>query len=397
VLIVGGTYQEEVKEPADRRIAGSGLRGAAAVNRLSPSTSLVSAIETTGHEPADAAAAAYGVRVQWLQRSSPITFVYRTPISSASRFGEATVNNPPRGLTSDVALVYGQVEGNTFPAAEALIIDPQYSINLKDIRSVQAARIAIVANLHETRGLTGLTEPYAAARRLLRDSRASVVVTKMGARGLLVSSGEGQVALGPRPVKRVWPIGSGDVFSAVFACAWGERNMDPVAAAAAASLGTSIYCETRHLPLPADLFERRPSLAQVDLRRRVRVYLAGPFFSIAERWFVSLVYDGLQDLGATVFSPMHDVGRGGDEVAKADIKGLAQSNSLLALLEHGDVGTAFEAGWATRGSKAVVVYVEGGVDAEGMKMLAGTGALICSDLSSALYWAIWAGMKLKPS
>jgi hypothetical protein len=278
-----------------------------------------------------------------------------------------------------------------------MVIDPQYSIDLEDIQRVQAKRVAIVANLHETRELTRLTEPFAAARRLLRASGAAVVVTKMGARGLLVSTRHDQIALGPRPVNPVWPIGSGDVFSAVFACAWGEKRMDPVMAAAAASMATSIYCETRHLPLPDDIFDRPANHASVDLRRRVRVYLAGPFFSIAERWFVSLVYDSLQDLGAAVFSPMHDVGRGGDEVAKADIKGLSRSDSLLALLEHRDVGTAFEAGWATRGRKPVVVYVEGGVDAEGMKMLAGTGALICNDLSSALYWAVWSAMGLKPS
>jgi nucleoside 2-deoxyribosyltransferase len=127
------------------------------------------------------------------------------------------------------------------------------------------------------------------------------------------------------------------------------------------------------------------------------VYLAGPFFTIADRWFVSLIYDALHDLGAEVFSPMHDVGLGGKEVAKADLNGLKRSNSVLALLERGDVGTAFEAGWATRGQKPVVVYLEVGPDSEGMKMLSGTGAYIYSDLSSALYWAVWTGMGLKPT
>jgi len=125
------------------------------------------------------------------------------------------------------------------------------------------------------------------------------------------------------------------------------------------------------------------------------VYLAGPFFTAAELWLVEQVRDTLVTLGVDVFSPFHDIGPGGLEVAKKDIEGLEQCDAVLALLDNGDTGTVFEVGWAVRHDLPIVGYASV-LDQEVTKMMAGTSVELHRDLSTACYRAAWAGMGLLP-
>jgi nucleoside 2-deoxyribosyltransferase len=121
-----------------------------------------------------------------------------------------------------------------------------------------------------------------------------------------------------------------------------------------------------------------------------QVYLAAPFFSLADRWLVETCRSVLLGLGAEVFSPLHDVGPGGYEVAKRHLDGLDRSDAVLALLDGWDPGTVYEVGWAHRKGLPVVGFLQGPAH-EGTKMLVGTGAELHQDLSSALYRSVWAG------
>jgi nucleoside 2-deoxyribosyltransferase len=185
------------------------------------------------------------------------------------------------------------------------------------------------------------------------------------------------------------------VFSAVFAWAWLEENRSAVEAAKLASAGASAWCGQRRLPVglrpgcqPQDIACGTLLAARED---PVRVYLAGPFFDAGERWLVNLAYHALESLGASVFSPMHDIGLGGDEVAQPDIDGLMSSQAVLALLDGADPGTLFEMGYAAAQSIPRVGYAEQPGQDE-YKMLRGLGAFLTNDLSTAVYRAIWAGI-----
>ena len=133
------------------------------------------------------------------------------------------------------------------------------------------------------------------------------------------------------------------------------------------------------------------------LHREPRVYLAGPFFDLPQRWLVEFAKRSLVGLGAEVFSPLHDVGTGGDEVAAADLEGLSGCGAVLALVDGWDAGTVFECGWASRAGIPVIAFAAD-PSSEEAKMLVGDGAEMHSDLSSAVYRSIWAaaGMELKP-
>jgi nucleoside 2-deoxyribosyltransferase len=121
------------------------------------------------------------------------------------------------------------------------------------------------------------------------------------------------------------------------------------------------------------------------------VYLAAPFFTLSQQWLVELCKAACEELGAEVFSPLHDVGAGGPAVAALDLDGLASCSVVLALLDESDPGTWIEVGWARSRNKPVIGYCEPQAE-EQTKMAKGLGVEVHADLSTALYRAIWAGM-----
>jgi nucleoside 2-deoxyribosyltransferase len=124
--------------------------------------------------------------------------------------------------------------------------------------------------------------------------------------------------------------------------------------------------------------------------KRRRLYLAGPFFNITDRWLVNETRTALMDQGMDVFSPMHDVGLGpAHSVVPADIQAIRDCDAMLCLLCTLDPGTVFEAGFARSLGKPVVVFAQN-VGDEAVKMLAGTDCDICGDFASSIYKAVWA-------
>lgn len=400
MIVVGGTYWERVAFPEDRRLRGSGLRAAMALRRMG--VRLVSAVEEGGREKAEFAAGSFGLDVEWVKRTSPVGFSYFVPLAAPLIDGrEARLVDAPGEVADDLVLVFGMLEapiGSVPVSADVLVVDPQRPRDATrlDLSNLKHGRLAVVANAAETRALSGHADgDLADAAEDLRGMHdAEVVVVKNGARGALVVTADGRAAVGPHPTGSVWPLGSGDVFAAAFAHAWGRRNADPVEAARAASAAVSLWCADRYAESALD---DKPTAAVGELEpvgEDPRVYLAGPFFDLGQRWLVELVRDAAVGLGADVFSPLHDVGPGGEEVAAEDIRGLRGCGSLLVLLDGADPGTMFEAGYATRMGLPVVGYADRSYD-ESVKMPRGTGAEIHDDLSTAVYRAIWAAMGME--
>jgi nucleoside 2-deoxyribosyltransferase len=390
VIVVGGTYLEECTNPSDRSLRGSGVRAAAALRDVDPGVRLVTAVDDHMSEEAEFVIGGFSLDTEVVQRSGPVSFTYFTPVSPPVIGGRLS-HFEALHAEGENALVFGMIEGQPSVTANALVYDPQQPLDLAglDLSRFQFERLAIVANAGETRSLGRAQDLGDAARNLLGNSGAEVVITKRAARGALVTTTEHQEEIGPYPTAQVWPIGSGDVFAGGFAWAW-TNGAAPVEAARAGSLAASHWCGGRTLPLPNRLFEadgRASSLEPCP----ARVYLGGPFFNLSERWLVELVRDALRSFGVEVFSPLHDVGHGDSGVADADLHGLDSCGSMLALLDHDDPGTVFEAGWATAHDIPIIGYAEK-VNSEASKMLVGTGAELHDDLSTAIYRSIWAAM-----
>jgi nucleoside 2-deoxyribosyltransferase len=269
------------------------------------------------------------------------------------------------------------------------VYDPQSVLNPEHfgVNGSKAQRLAVIANFAEARKLTATSDIDSAGMKLLKDSGAEVVVIKRGSFGAAVFSNSSRIDVPAFRTKSVWPIGSGDVFVACFAEKWFEGS-SAADAATHASLCTASYCETRSLPVE-EYVEPIAIDADESVRQNSYIYLAGPFFSIAERWLVNQVRESLLGQHLNVFSPFHDVGHGSaSKVVSADIDALEKSTCMLALLDGLDTGTSFEIGYAVKRGIPVVVLVESERE-EDMKMLMGTGCSLTSDLATAVYLTSW--------
>jgi hypothetical protein len=394
ITVVGGVYEEHCVEPDYHELLGSGLRAATALRAVAD-VDLHCALSEADRDAARAMCGAVGINLHHVARDEPVGFRYFTPMSAPLIDG-ANATSEALHVDGDTVLAFGMVEAVPMITARTLVYDPQRPRDLTalDLGNVRADRIVIVANRAETLALGGDNNIGGAAANLL-DQGVAVVVTKLAAAGALVNTVEGQVRVGPKPTTSVWPLGSGDAFAAGLAWAYAQNPDDPVGAARVGSSVASACCGRGHPNVDRDAFEAPDAAPELDFDA-AQVYLAAPFFDLADRWLVELAYEALQSLGAAVFSPLHDVGVGGKEVAQADLEGLAGCGAVLALLDGLDPGTVFEAGWAARGGIPLIGFARRSDDDQ-LKMLVGTGAEIHSDFSTAVYRAVWAagGMPLQ--
>ncbi|WP_111511329.1 PfkB family carbohydrate kinase [Mycobacterium kyogaense] len=386
ISVVGGTYREYCVEPAIDRLLGSGLRAAGLLRSLGDTVRFHTVINDDDTAEFGAVCAGLNVDVEASTRTGPIVFTYDTPISRTTRRGEASAQ--ALHVDADCILAFGMVESSWTVRASTLILDPQHSPVTDLLNSVQAQRITLVVNEHEARATTGLLDIEQAALALSQDVEAAVI--KRGALGGIVAHQGTLTPFGAIPTTAVHPLGSGDAFSAGYAHAWAD-GADPITAAHSGSRVAAAHSLTDSAQVPPELLQEVGSPLPYPQRVRPRVYLAGPFFNLAQRQLIRTARSSLIHLGADVFSPLDEIGCGGDEVAEKDLEGLRGCHSVFAVLDGADAGTLFEVGWATRAGIPVVGFAEH-PDEHTWTMARGTGTVVVNDLSTALYNSIWSAI-----
>lgn len=389
MTVVGGTYRERSADPRIDHVYGSGMRASGILSSLGNHVRLDTCIDDQTADEARAVANVLGIEFAPRPRDHAVTFAYETPISPAFRVGMA--NAEQVDIRGDTVLGFGMVECEWQAYAETLVVDPQHSPLDRILERSHAARVAVILNGHEASRLTGGMAPRAAAQDLLTGN-VDVVVVKQGALGGIVATKTRVDTYGAVPTSPVQPLGSGDAFSAGFTHKWATTPDSPAVAAEFASGIAACHSLTGVPQIDPRMVDDLPPALPYAGDARPRVYLAGPFFAVAERHLIRHVRAALHQIGADVFSPFDDVGVGGDEVAQADLDGLAGCHAVLALVDGADPGTLFEAGWATHADIPVVALAEN-ITEHSWTMLRGTGATVVSDLSTALYLATWAAIE----
>jgi nucleoside 2-deoxyribosyltransferase len=174
--------------------------------------------------------------------------------------------------------------------------------------------------------------------------------------------------------------------------------LSAVEAATEASRAAALYVNNRVLPILSEEIEADAEFPFSPLElsdkpladQEYHVYLAGPFFNIAQRWLVEESRLALRGMSLKVFSPLHDIGLGsGHDVAPQDLEGLKRCRAVLALVDGVDPGTVFEVGFARSLEKPVVALAES-TGEEPLKMISGSGCDVVSDFVTAIYRAAWA-------
>lgn len=398
IHIAGGTYLEYCREPVWDELWGSGLRGAVATATLGGECVLHTFADTKNRPVLEMKAESAAIVLEVHEIPQILRFEYLHPLSKPVIEPELDVRAlaiEPRTikLKADRVLRYGVMEGSFQVEAEMAVYDPQSPSNPRPFgeNGSIAKRLAVVANRSELMKLTRKPTAEEACSYLLEDAGAEVVVMKLGADGCWIGTKDSVDRVPAFFTEGIWKIGSGDVFSAVFAQGWMEQGLSAAEAALRASRATAHFVETR-TPPTADLIaqDTRLRLRLLPAAQHKQVYLAGPFFNLAQRWLIEEFRAALLHFGVRVFSPLHEVGRGAHEaVYEPDIDGLKQSGVVLACLDGLDPGTIYEIGYAHSRGLTVIAFVTAERE-EDLKMPAGGGARIVKDFATALYWTVWA-------
>ena len=398
--VVGGTYRERCKEGEWNQIYGSGLRAAAALQNAA-TVRFHTFVGVEEQSLLDTVASTFDVEVDASVADRTVEFLYDHALSVPLIFPpvHTLATRAPINVAGENILRFGMVEGDAVVDGKLVVYDPQsaYTPELFHSNGSKAERLVIVCNRREATLLSGEPDLSAAASKLLTDDVAEAVIVKCGSHGAFLVSTAGQQYIPAFRTDRVWPLGSGDVFAASFFAHWahGASHED---AALGASKATAYYCDTRALPIPTfgtDVSDHEPlSLRTLAAdETRPRIYLAGPFFNMGQRWMVNEAREALMDQGLDVFSPYHDVGFGvASEVVPADIEALHRADVILALLDELDSGTLFEVGYARCLGKPVIGFCQNTPE-EPLKMLVGTDCYVVDDFVSAIYHTAWTALQ----
>ncbi len=390
-FIIGGTYKEICQDPSYDSLMGSGFRAALALSAAIPGLYFKTCLGEPDIDNFTATCDAKGIRSIITSTTATVVFSYLHPLKRPDMYPQITepeMFSLPR-YQADNVLYYGMAETIVPVDADWMVYDPQNLISF-DATGSTAKHLALILNRKEAAyfcGTTTETDILELGTKLLSDHRAEVIVIKNGAAGAWVFQPDNVTHIPVFRTPQVWPIGSGDIFSAAFAWQWIHLRQPAGIAALSASKFTATYCAAKTLPLPVRPTQYPALKFKPDQRK---IYLAGPFFTQSERWLIEELKDTLEDFGQHVFSPLHDVGTEGSAkmIAEADLAGINRCKAMLAVVSGLDPGTLFEIGYARAKRKKVVVFAESLTDKD-LLMLRGSGCIITSDLSTAIYTASW--------
>lgn len=393
--IVGGTYLEKCVDPYYLELFGSGLRGAAALSEKGFEIKFHSCISEKDEPIALMKAKTYEFESFLHKIEKTTQFHYYHPLSPPIIVDAKKEVFELPSLEEDNFLYYGMIEATTEIAGKYVVYDPQNHKSFKDTNST-AENLALILNKKESEILYGKkgVELKKVGKELLQSEKADVIVIKNGSQGALVFHENDVSSIPVFHTNKVWPIGSGDIFSAVFAWKWIIERKPPYESAYAASKFVAHFCETQQLPLPNTEDLNYEEIK--DPPKNNKVYLAGPFFTIGERFLINELRNALNEFGNTVFSPFHEVGVLYDnytdseaiEIAERDLAKIKNCNVVLAVISGNDPGTLYEIGYAKAISKKIVILAEN-VKKSDLTMLVGSDCIITNDLSTAVYKTSW--------
>jgi|TARA_R110002110_G_scaffold358074_4_gene567400 hypothetical protein len=258
--VVGGVYQEVCLRPAWNALFGSGGRAAISLAALSDKVVLHCYFEDASSLPLDSYRD-HGIQLSLTRRDYGVAFAYFHPLSAPHLHPPAPIQHEPIQVRGEAVLRFGFIEGDAIVSAKRAVFDPQGTKKTQDFFSngSNAEQMALVLNEAELNLRASGATLIEAAREIIRRKQANVVVIKRGIRGAtVVDEFERSFDVPSFRSPTVFKIGTGDVFSALFAFYWAEQGHEPQAAACRASAGVAIYASTKRLPLRSTAHDYNP-------------------------------------------------------------------------------------------------------------------------------------------
>lgn len=398
MIIVGGTYSEICSEPDWNNIYGSGLRAVHVIleNDKEENVEFYTCADKSNKEYLEYYEFTYPKLKNFIQHipHSP-QFYYDHPLKTPIILPRPDILSKQLvniNVEGENILAYGMIDANIKINGKKVVYDPQSPVNPQSFKSTlsSAEKLITIVNIDEARTISGYSDISDIKNYFFNNEECHALIIKMGAKGayLFQDKISETIHIPVYETKKVWSIGSGDVFAAFFAMNW-FKEVDIIESARLASKATSIYCNSKDLLLLPflDTFDF-PELSIPNIPKG-QIYLAAPFFTFGERWVANQARNALKGIGLNVFSPFHDVGHGkAFDVVHKDIEGLNDSEIVFAIVDGLDSGTLFEIGYAIAQNKKIVAFVQNESE-ESLKMLEGTNCIIEKDFTTAIYKLYW--------
>ena len=314
VSIIGGTYRETCYWPTWNVVFGSGWRAVRVFRTLCPDAiiSYYSAGDEEIQKMVKIYAGSEPLEPHITPSSSSVSFYYDYPLS------QPVIQGVKGDIFSIVAngtyvIGFGMMEATAQIEGEWVVYDPQSPSHPLSYRGQggKAEHLALIMNEAESRLLTGESDLKRIRESLFRKEQCESLVIKRGAKGAVVfqSKDDEGMTIPAFKTPHVWPIGSGDVFTTVFAYFW-FNGMPPEESALKASQAAATYCDTTAYEDISRILNEDGAYAPIAPQKQGMVYLAGPFFTLSEKLFVAECRTLLAAMGVKVFSPYHDIGEG---------------------------------------------------------------------------------------
>lgn len=404
IHIIGGFYKELCLYPSWDYNFGSGGRAAAILSSFGEKICFHSYVHKNREGEFKYFSEIYKIDVELLLSTEMINFEYYHTLSAPNIH---TLNNPiviqkQIILTEDIVICYGMMEcENPILNADYVVFDPQSENNPSMIfdNGSSINHLALILNVEEGKKFTSKEHIEDISKVFFsKCDYLEVLVLKDGPFGAHIFYDNKYYHMDAYETEKVFKIGSGDVFVAVFGYFWAIDKLNPIEAAQKASLATAVYCNSQISQMDKDILSSDSKFNKIKIDKKVftkRIYLAGPFFTMSDRWLIEEAKFQLEKFGANVFSPLHDVGYGKpDFIAKEDLKGISQADIIYAVLNDYDPGTIFEIGYAMSKNIPVVIFIENKTPIN-MTMFEGSGCIIESDFATSIYKVIWEASRVK--
>jgi hypothetical protein len=370
MIITGGAYLERCIAPSVYAFLGSGGRATLALRQLEET------IFHTFHPNPDDVRANFGADSLVYGSPSLIEFCYLHPLAIPTISPAVIQQMGAKAVVGERILRFGCLEGSFRLDADWAIFDPQGESDpgLFVANGSIANRLAIILNAEEASEITGEAAPKDAAKTLKRDQNAEVVVIKMGVKGALVfdSSAEIETHIPAFKTDIVYKIGSGDIFSAMFAHHWATKRLPPNQAAYLASQHVAAYVASRLLPCPSTP-TTYPSAALRNSPLEVAVMADDD--TTQSRWIVAEAQEALLRLGVARIVPFDRLNPG--QTSRA---------SLFAIAANADGRALSAVRSAIASGIPCVCFSENEHLRESAALL---GATTSGDFAGALYGIFW--------
>jgi nucleoside 2-deoxyribosyltransferase/sugar/nucleoside kinase (ribokinase family) len=386
IVVIGGIFRELLPD-GTRRMGGSGFVAALTAQAFGADVALVSFVGEQD-ERGLRALARHGIDVSAVQvlpgAAGTFSFVderdQRAPrpvYRAADTIPAATA--PPDIPSAPVVVAFGfpdfdpreWIRKAVHPDG-AVIWDYQgwlsRQIEDKFFESLPVDRRVSVANLAEAKDTAGTETAFPTLTKLPRHP-FDVSLVKAGRWGTIVATKDLMHLVGAFTTTVGSSIGSGDCFAGALGAAMAAGDEPRDAAIKAAAAASIFVGRAGNRPPPKldtgvrDLMDTgRQIFVSPVTCEDIRVYLAGPWFSVAERTLILELEAVLGHMGLDVVSPRRDIRElaadaSAEEVIQVgveDYRAIDRCALMVAVLDHDDPGTLMEVGYAYRAGKTVI-------------------------------------------